>query len=63
MNGALMHSRTGHEDILTRYRRVLDEDHSDTLASANNLPVVLRAVSEQERACELEDWIRGQRGS
>jgi hypothetical protein len=31
------------EDILTRYRRVLGDDHPDTLASADHLVVDLRA--------------------
>jgi hypothetical protein len=36
------------EDTLTRRRRVLGEDHPDTLASATNLAVNLRALGETE---------------
>ena len=34
------------EDTLARRRRVLGEDHPDTLRSANNLAADLRALGE-----------------
>jgi hypothetical protein len=36
------------EDTLARYRRVLGEDHPDTLTSASNLAIDLRALGETE---------------
>jgi len=36
------------EDTLARRRRVLGEDHPDTLLSANNLAADLRALSEAD---------------
>jgi hypothetical protein len=38
------------EDNLSRRRRVLGEDHPDTLTSAHNLAVGLRALGEHEQA-------------
>ena len=46
------------EDILTRYRRVLGDDHPSTLLSANNLAADLRALGEREQARQLEEWIK-----
>jgi putative methionine-R-sulfoxide reductase with GAF domain len=43
------------EDILTRYRRVLGEDHPETLRSAHNLAVGLRALGEHEQARQLHE--------
>jgi hypothetical protein len=51
------------EDTLARRRRLLGDDHPDTLGSVNNLAVNLRLVGEYERARQLDDWIRLQRGS
>ena len=51
------------EDTLTHRRRVLGDDHPDTLASANNLANDLRALGEHERARQLQNWIRAHRGS
>jgi hypothetical protein len=50
------------EDTLTRYRRVLGNDHPDTLRSAHNLAVSLRALGEHEQARELgEDTLSRRR--
>ncbi|MGH3779390.1 MAG: tetratricopeptide repeat protein [Pseudonocardiaceae bacterium] len=50
------------EDTLTRYRRVLGNDHPDTLRSAHNLAVGLRALGEHEQARELgEDTLSRRR--
>jgi hypothetical protein len=42
------------EDTLARRRRVLGEDHPDTLASANNLAAAFRALGENQAARELD---------
>jgi hypothetical protein len=34
------------EDTLTRFRRILGEDHPDTLTSARNLAADLRQLGE-----------------
>ena len=50
------------EDTLARRRRVLGEDHPDTLASANGLAISLRAVGEHQAARELgEDTLARRR--
>ncbi len=41
------------EDTLTRCRRVLGEDHSDTLISADILAVTLRELEQYEAARQL----------
>jgi hypothetical protein len=56
-------ARTLDEDTLTRRRRVLGEDHPDTLASAHNLARVLSALGEDQQARELEEWVTRQRGA
>ena len=43
------------EDTLARRRRVLGEDHPDTLRSANNLAIDLRALGEHEQARALDE--------
>ena len=43
------------EDTLARSRRVLGEDHPDTLNSANNLAIDLRALGEHQAARELDE--------
>ena len=43
------------EDTLARQRRVLGEDHPDTLLSASNLAVSLRDVGETAAARELDE--------
>ena len=43
------------EDTLARRRRDLGEDHPDTLASASNLAVSLRAAGEYQAARELDE--------
>ena len=40
------------EDTLARRRRVLGEDHPDTLATANGLAISLRVVGERQAARE-----------
>ena len=42
------------QDTLDRRRRVLGEDHPDTLASANNLAVDLRELGEVQAARDLD---------
>ena len=50
------------EDTLARRRRVLGEDHPDTLASADNLAFSLIAVREQHQAArELAEDILARR--
>ena len=50
------------ERALTESRRVLGEDHPDTLTSASNLALDLRALGEYERARQLdEDILTGYR--
>ena len=41
--------------LLARCRRVLGEDHSDTLRAANNLANDLRQLGEVQSACELDE--------
>ena len=43
------------EDTLARQRRVLGDDHPDTLSSANNLAVDLRELGEHEQARQLDE--------
>ena len=52
------------EDTLARSRRVLGEDHPDTLAWASNLAADLRALGDHQAAAELDadTLARGQRG-
>ncbi|WP_246551156.1 tetratricopeptide repeat protein [Streptomyces anthocyanicus] len=38
------------EDTLLRYRRVLGEDHPDTLHAKRDLVALLRAMGEDDRA-------------
>jgi hypothetical protein len=49
------------EDTLTRHRRVLGDDHPDTLRSATNLTAVLASLGEHDQARRWEEWIRFQR--
>ena len=49
------------EDTLVRRRRVLGEDHPDTLASASNLVMTLERVSEDQAARELAEDILARR--
>jgi hypothetical protein len=60
--GEYQRARALDEDTLTRYRRVLGDDHPHTLASADNLAVGLGALGEHEQARQLQEWIRSQRG-
>jgi hypothetical protein len=48
---------------VARYLRVLGDDHSHTLASADNLALDLRAVGEHEKARQLQEWIRSHRAT
>lgn len=50
------------EDTLTRSRRVLGDDHHLTLRLASILADNLLALGEHQRAHEVEEWIKGQRG-
>ncbi len=50
------------EETLARRRRVLGEDHPDTLAAANGLAISLRAAGEYQAAKELgEDTLARRR--
>jgi hypothetical protein len=42
------------EDTLARSRRVLGEDHPDTLTSASNLALDLRELGKQDAGRESE---------
>jgi hypothetical protein len=53
--GELQAARELCEDTLARRRRVLGEDHPDTLNSANNLAVDLRGLGEYQAARELDE--------
>ena len=41
------------EDTLTRYRRVLGEDHPHTLRTADTFAAILREVGQYEQARQL----------
>jgi hypothetical protein len=45
------------EDTLTRRRRVLGDDHPDTLRTAHNLAADLRALGQHRQADQLEEQI------
>jgi hypothetical protein len=47
------------EDTLAGYRRVLGEDHPDTLSSANSLAYDLRQLGEYQQARESDDHSDG----
>ena len=47
-------SRDLNQDTLARRRRVLGHDHPDTLNSAHNLAIDLRALGEVEAARDLD---------
>ena len=53
--GDYQQARTLDEDTLARSRRVLGEDHRDTLASASNLAVDLSALGDYEQARTLDE--------
>jgi hypothetical protein len=53
--GQYQRARALDEDTVARYRRVLGDDHPDTLTSANNAAVDLRALGEYQRACALDE--------
>jgi hypothetical protein len=48
-------ARELHEDTLIRRRRVLGDDHPDTLCSATSLADCLRAAGEVAAARELDE--------
>jgi hypothetical protein len=49
------------EDTLARRRRVLGQDHPDTLSSAGSLASDLRALGEHRAARELDEEIETRR--
>lgn len=49
------------EDTLDRRRRVLGEDHPDTLLSASNLAVDLRRLRRTKEAKALDAYVRQRR--
>jgi hypothetical protein len=53
-------SRQLAEDTLAPMRRVLGDDHPDTLRSASSLTADLRTLGEHQRVHELEEWIKSQ---
>jgi hypothetical protein len=52
--GRYAEARELDEDTLARSRRVLGDDHRDTLNSANNLAYDLRSLGEYQAARELD---------
>ena len=48
-------ARDLHQDTLDRYRRVLGEDHPDTLRAAVQLAFDLSALGEYQAARELDE--------
>ncbi|MFF3325885.1 FxSxx-COOH system tetratricopeptide repeat protein [Streptomyces sp. NPDC002889] len=52
-SGALADARTLQEDTLARYRRVLGDDHPDTLRAAHGLAMILRTLREYAAAAQL----------
>jgi hypothetical protein len=55
-------ARRLYEDTLVRRRRMLGDDHPDTLNSANNLAITLQALGEDEHARRLyEDTLARRR--
>ena len=53
--GRYAEARELDEDTLARYRRVLGDDHPDTLASATALAYDLRNLREYQAARELDE--------
>ena len=53
--GEYQQARDLDEDTLTRRRRVLGDDHPDTLTSASNLAVDLCALGEYQQARDLDE--------
>ena len=53
--GDYQQARTLDEDTLTRSRRVLGDDHPDTLTSANNLARDLSALGDYQQARTLDE--------
>jgi len=49
--GEVQGARDLDQDTLDRRRRVLRDDHPDTLTSANNLAKDLRALGDTEEGC------------
>ena len=49
--------RDSQEEVLEARRRVLGEEHPDTLTAANNLAQTLRAQGELARAGELQEGV------
>jgi len=49
------------EDTLARRRRVLGENHPDTLTSAGSLVADLRALGHHDQANEMQEWIDSRR--
>ena len=53
--GRYAEARELDEDTLARRRRVLGDDHPDTLSSANNLAIDLRNLGEYQAARDLDE--------
>ena len=51
--GDYQQARTLHEDTLTRYRRLLGDDHPDTLSTADELAFDLHASGNYQQAYAL----------
>jgi hypothetical protein len=58
MLGEMQAARDLHRDTFARQRRVLGNDHRDTLRSASNLAADLRAIGADQAARELEQDIQ-----
>lgn len=52
--GEVQAARDLNQDTLDRYRRIVGEDHPDTLNSASNLANKLRDLGEVQAARDLE---------
>jgi len=55
-------ARELHEHTLTALRRLLGDEHPDTLLSMNNLAATLWALGDLAGARELHEQVRSRRG-
>jgi hypothetical protein len=49
------------EDVLARRRRILGEDHPDTITAAGNLAATLWALGDYPGACTIEEDVLARR--
>jgi hypothetical protein len=55
--GDLQGARDLHEQVLDAYRRVLGDEHPDTLNSMNNLAATLRGQGDLQGARDLQEQV------